>query len=441
MRYGHGALRKRIALFGLAFLLFTGDAFSFAAWRAAENFPVDAEESEGYAAQADSPTGENGLPEKPGKDGATDAPPEEPPVYIPPGDVLPQVTARSAVVMDVLTGEVLYQRCMDERRYPASTTKIMSLITALEAGGVSFDDAVTVSAAAADMEGSTMWLERGQKCRFEDLLYGMMLVSGNDAAAAVAEHVSGSVPAFAKRMTEKAREIGAEHTRFSNSCGLHDPGHYTTAYDLALITAYGYQNPAFRKIVSTKERRVPLVKPPFFQNLENENMLLWIYRGANGVKTGYTDKAGRCVVTAAERDGVQLVSVVLDGMYMWNDSIAMLDYGFRNIEAREVVTKGEKMTSVPVAGGANGVVTLSAKESLRLPVPHGDMSAYRREIKTPHSVEAPIRRGDRIGEAVYYYKGKKVASVELTAESTVGRDDSLLAGWSRLWQKILRWFS
>ena len=225
--------------------------------------------------------------------------PEEPPVYIPPGDALPQVTARSAVVMDVLTGEILYQRCMDERRYPASTTKIMTLITALEAGNVSFDDAVKISGAAADTEGSTMWLERGERHRLEELLYGMMLVSGNDAAVAVAEHVAGSVPAFAKRMTEKAREIGAEHTRFTNSCGLHDPRHYTTAHDLAMIAAYGLQNPTFRKIVSTKERRVPMVKPPFFQNLENENMLLWIYPGANGVKTGYTDAAGRCVVTAA----------------------------------------------------------------------------------------------------------------------------------------------
>ena len=146
----------------------------------------------------------------------------------------------------------------------------------------------------------------------------MMLVSGNDAAVAVAEHAAGSVPEFARRMTEKARAIGAEHTQFTNSCGLHDPRHFTTAYDLALITVYGYKNPAFRQIVSTKERRVPLMKPPFFQNLENENMLLWIYPGANGVKTGYTDAAGRCVVTAAERDGVQLVSVVLDAVYMWN---------------------------------------------------------------------------------------------------------------------------
>lgn len=438
MRYGHRALRRKTAFLCLAFLLFAGAAPSFAAMETevADEEPAIREEREFFQGESDDP-----LAGERKKDPAAGGEPEEPPVYIPPGDALPKVTARSAVVIDALTGEVLYQRCMNDRRFPASTTKIMTLITALETKGVRMDDAVTISVAAADTEGSTMWLERGERHRLEELLYGMMLVSGNDAAVAIAEHIAGNVPAFAERMTEKAHTIGAEHTRFTNSCGLHDPRHYTTAHDLAIITAYGFKNPTFRNIVSTKERRVPMAKPPFFQNLENENMLLWIYRGANGVKTGYTDAAGRCVVTAAERDGVQLISVVLDGAYMWNDSIAMLDYGFRNIESRVFVKKGEKLASVPVAGGERATVELAAKETLRLPVPHGDMSAYRREIKAPRSVEAPVRRGDRIGEAVYYYRDKPVASVALTAESAVGRENSFFAGLSRLWHKISTLFS
>ena len=366
---------------------------------------------------------------------------EEPPVFIPPGDALPNVTARSAVVIDALTGEILYQRCMDERRYPASTTKIMTLIMALESERFGLSDAVTISDAAANMEGSTMWLESGERYRMEDLLYGMMLVSGNDAAVAVAEHIAGNVSAFAKRMTEKAREIGAENTCFVNSCGLHDPRHYTTAHDLAKIAAYGYKNDTFRKIVSTKERRVPLIKSPFVRELENENMLLWIYPGANGVKTGYTDAAGRCVVTAAERNGVQLISVVLDSIYMWNDSIAMLDYGFRHIEAREFVRKGEKLVSVAVSSGEQGSVSLVAEKEIRLPVPGGDASAYRREIKVPQSLEAPVRRGEKVGEVVYYYRGEKVASVALTAESNVGRDNSFFSSLSRLWHSLVSLFS
>ena len=412
---------------GLFFLM---GRSGLAAWESDEGFasPFRAEEENVTTAAKEEGT----TPEKE---------PEEPPVYIPPGDALPQVTARSAVVMDVLTSEILYQRCMDDRRYPASTTKIMTLITALETKGVNPDDAVTISGGAADTEGSTMWLEQGERFRLEELLYGMMLVSGNDAAVAVAEHISGSVPAFAKRMTEKAREIGAQNTRFVNSCGLHHPLHYTTAHDLALITAYGYRNPAFRRIVATKEHHVPLLKPPFFRNLENENMLLWIYPGANGVKTGYTDAAGRCVVTAAERDGVQLVSVVLDGPYMWNDSIAMLDYGFRHIEGRDFEKKGETVAEIPVVGGDGESVKLAAEKTLRLPVPNGDESAYRRSVKAPRTVEAPVQRGDKIGEAVYYYRDKKVASVALIAESRVGRENSFFGGLSRFWHRITSLFS
>ncbi len=418
---------KRVLL-GVVVLLVLGVSTVFAEWEDVEEMdpPVQTE------------TDQTQTGEKKQQQGGEA---EDPPVYIPPGDTLPQVTARSAVVIDALTGEVLYQRMMDERRYPASTTKIMSLITALETNRGSLDDAVRISGKAADMEGSTMWLERGERYRLEDLLYGMMLVSGNDAATAVAEHVAGSVQAFAKRMTEKADEIGAKNTRFTNSCGLHNPLHYTTAHDLALITAYGYKNSTFRKIVSTKEWRVPLMKPPFHRNLENENMLLWIYQGANGVKTGYTDDAGRCVVTAAERDGVQLIAVVLDGAYMWNDSIAMLDYGFRHIESRELVKKGEKLATVAVAGGEEQTVALVAEKELRLPVPNGDASAYRREIKAPRSLEAPVRRGEKIGEAVYYYKGKKVASVPLKAESHVGRENSFLGGLARFWHRITSLFT
>ena len=406
-------MRKTTVLLGIFFLLVFGFSPAFAELEDGGETPPSVQTEEG----------------------------QDPPVYIPPGDALPHVTARSAVVIDALTGEVLYQRMMDERRYPASTTKIMSLITALEADRVSLDDSVKISGTAADMEGSTMWLERGERYRLEDLLYGMMLVSGNDAATAVAEHVAGSVQAFAGRMTEKARQIGADHTRFTNSCGLHNPLHYTTAHDLALITAYGYKNSTFRKIVSTKERRVPLMKPPFYRELENENMLLWIYPGANGVKTGYTDASGRCVVTAAERDGVQLIAVVLDGAYMWNDSIAMLDYGFRHIEAREFVKKGEKLATVAVAGGEEPTVALVAEKELRLPVPNGDASAYRREIKAPRSLEAPVRRGEKAGEAVYYYKGQKIASVLLKAESHVGKENSFLGGLARFWHKITSLFA
>ena len=175
--------------------------------------------------------------------------PDIPGLVISPDDPLQNLTARSAVVIDAASGQVIYERNKDERRFPASTTKIMTLIVALEQG--SLDDMVSVSDNASRTEGSTIWLEPGEKMRMLDLLYGMMLVSGNDATVAVAEHVAGSVDAFARRMTAKAHEIGAVNTSFVNSSGLPDDRHYTTAHDLALIAAYGYKNPMFEQRYET----------------------------------------------------------------------------------------------------------------------------------------------------------------------------------------------
>lgn len=273
------------------------------------------------------------VPVRHGKIATTeDNPNSEDYSIVPVGDALPKVTARSAVVMEAKTGRVLYQRNMNDLRYPASTTKMMTLIVALE--NADLDEVVTTSENAYDTEGSTMWLEVGEKLTMEQMLYGIMLVSGNDATIAVAEHIAGSVPKFANMMTNKAHDIGAKNTFFKNPNGLPDPEHFTTAYDLALIAAYGYNDPMFEKIVSTKETFVPWGINDYDRTLTNENQLLWIYDGANGVKTGYTDAAGRCLVSAARRNGVLLIAVVLDALYMWDDSIAMLDYGFQQMNVK-----------------------------------------------------------------------------------------------------------
>ena len=272
--------------------------------------------------------------------------PDIPGLVISPDDPLQNLTARSAVVIDAASGQVIYERNKDERRFPASTTKIMTLILALEHSNM--DDMVTVSSNAAGTEGSTLWLEAGEKIRMGDLLYGMMMHSGNDATVAVAEHIAGSVDKFAAMMTAKAHEIGAVNTNFANANGLPRDDHYTTAYDLAKITAYGYRVPGFEQIVSTKEIDFDWVKDPS-HHLRNENQMLWLYRGANGVKTGYTDAAGRCLVSGAKKDGLQLVAVVLDSVYMWNDSIKLLDYGFAHVEPDTIVKEGDTVGYANVA--------------------------------------------------------------------------------------------
>ena len=333
--------------------------------------------------------------------------------------LVPDLTAKSAIVMEASTGKILYQKDVDSLRYPASTTKIMTLLVALENGNL--DDMVTVSANAAQTEGSSLWLEPGERMKLSDLLYGMMLVSGNDATVAVAEHIAGSVDAFAKLMTAKAHEIGAVHTSFVNSSGLPDPNHYTTARDLALIAAYGYKNPMFRQIVSTKEKQVPWAAKNYNRELFNENRMLWLYDGGNGVKTGYTDAAGRCLVSAANRNGVQLVSVVLDSEFMWNDSIALLDYGFPQVQPVDVLKKGEVVKTVEVVSGKKSSLDLKADAPIRIPVVDGERSKFKTIVEVPNQVSASIHQGDPVGRVKIMYEDREVAAANLVAAESIDK--------------------
>ena len=359
------------------------------------------------------------------------APQETPKVdglVLSPDDALPRVTARSAVVMEARTGRVLYERNMNNRQFPASTTKIMTLIIALEKGNL--DDIVKVGSHAEGTEGSTLWLEEGDEITLRELLYGMMLHSGNDATVAIAEHIAGSVDAFARLMTEKAHAIGAKDTNFVNANGLPDDAHYTTAHDLALIAAYGYTLPEFEDIVSTKEITFPWVKDDTHR-LRNENQMLWLYEGGNGVKTGYTDAAGRCLVSAAKRDGLQLVSVVLDSNWMWNDSILLLDYGFSKVDRATIVKKHAQVGTVAVTGSRSRRLGVQTKDEIVLPAIDG-VAGYEQSIDLPHTVKAPVKKGDVVGTLHITYEGREVAKTDLVAMQNAERKSFFLTVWNGL---------
>ena len=361
------------------------------------------------------------------------APKETPKVdglVLDPNDALPNVTARSAVVLEARTGRVLYERNMDERRFPASTTKIMTLIVALEHGNL--DDVVTVGHHAAGTEGSTLWLEEGDRITLRELLYGMMMHSGNDATVAIAEHIAGSVDKFARLMTDKAHKLGAKDTNFVNANGLPDDAHYTTAHDMALIAAYGYSLPEFEDIVSTKEITFPWVKDDTHR-LRNENQMLWLYEGGNGVKTGYTDAAGRCLVAGAKRDGIQLVSVVLDSNWMWNDSILLLDYGFSKIDRTTVVREGTQVGTVAVTGGRTRRIGVRVKETIVLPTVDG-AAGYEQQVDLPRDVKAPVKKGDVVGTLRVLYEGKEVAKTDLVAMQDAERKSFFLTLWKNITQ-------
>ena len=336
---------------------------------------------------------------------------------VPPGDALPNVTATSAIVIEASTGHVIYSRNAEQVMFPASTTKMMTLIMALESGRL--DEIVTVGPNADGAEGSTLWLNSGEHIPLRELLYGMIMVSGNDGAIAIAEHLDGTVSNFAAHMTKRAAELGATHTQFVNPHGLPSDNHYTTAHDLAILAAHGYKLPEFEQIITTKEISFGWIHD-FPKIYHSENQMLWLYRGANGVKTGYTDKAGRCLVSAAKRDGIQIIAVVLDSEYMWNDSILLLDYGFQNVKFEKLVKSGEIVKNIPVMSGRKKSVKVQTTSEIVMPI-FGNEEPYEVVYDLPKFLNAPVEDGQKVGEVRIMYGDKEAASSNIIATSGVER--------------------
>ncbi|MEG6585681.1 D-alanyl-D-alanine carboxypeptidase family protein [Dendrosporobacter sp. 1207_IL3150] len=342
-----------------------------------------------------------------------------------------ELTAKSAIVMDARTGKVLYAKDAEEKRYPASTTKMMTLIVALEHGNL--EDLVTASSNASSTEGSSLWLSPGEQLKMLDMLYGIMLISGNDATVAVAEHISGSLDNFAKLMTQKAHAIGAKNTNFTNSSGLPDPNHITTAHDLAKIAAYGYKNPLFTEIISTEKKIIPWPGKDHDRELYNENKMLWLVEGGNGVKTGYTEAAGRCLVSGAKRNGIQLVAVVLDSDHMWEDSVALLEYGFKNIKPVTVFNKGDILKTVKVLEGKTDTIKLVTNESMVIPISIDGSDQFETVIEAPNKIEAPVKAGQKIGVVHVKYNNTEIAKVDLLAADNVEQRSFFGSVWGSVW--------
>ena len=325
------------------------------------------------------------------------------------------LSAKSAILIVASTGEVLYEKNAQAQQYPASTTKMMTIITALEDGNL--NDMVTTSANAANTEGSSMYLRAAERLRLLDMLYGVALVSGNDAAVAVAEHLDGSVDRFAKRMTAKAHAIGAVRTNFRNPSGLPDPKHYSTAYDLARIAAYGYKNPRFAEIVGATYKKI--VTSQKQETYYNENKLLNLYDGANGVKTGYTDAAGLCLVSAAKRGNTQLIAVVLDADFMWQDSMALLNYGFNHLGEKTVVKAGTVVDTVRIRYGQSGVAQAVIRDDIVVPVSRSSRDALQIIVDVAKNIYAPVAAGQSVGVVKVLYHNREVAASELILTESI----------------------
>jgi len=345
----------------------------------------------------------------------------------------PSTSARGSVLMEMNTGRVLYAKNPHEKMPMASTTKIMTAILALERGNLS--DIVTVSRNASGVEGSSIYLAVGEQLTLEQLLYGLMLSSGNDAAVAIAEHIGGSVEKFVEMMNQKAKEIGARNTHFMNPHGLHHQDHYTTAYDLALISAYAMKNPKFVEIVSTKYYKIPWPGHAWDRVLKNKNALLWDYEGANGIKTGYTKISRRCLASAALRDNMQLICIVLDCQPWFDDSMAILDYGFKEYKAHEVLSAGDRLGTIPVKNGFEKQVEILIKENVILPIREGEQQKINVELQCPPQLKAPIKAGDKVGYVKVSLGNELEITKELYAASSVEENSFR----SNLWKILRSW--
>lgn len=252
----------------------------------------------------------------------------------------------SEIVMEKTSNRILYGSNIHEKKYMASTTKILTALVIIE--NCNLDEIVTVGAKTVGIEGSSIYLEAGEKLSVKDLLYGLMLRSGNDCAETLAVHCSGSIEKFASLMNETAAKIGATESNFVNPHGLHNDNHYTTAYDLALISCYAIRNATFKEIVSTQKTRIPFSTRNTERVLVNKNKMLKDFEGATGIKTGFTKKAGRCLVSSCERNGMELVSVVLNCGPMFERSETILQNGFNEYEMCNIVGSENIIDFIPV---------------------------------------------------------------------------------------------
>lgn len=326
------------------------------------------------------------------------------------------VSAKSYALVEQSTGRMIAGQNTDTRLPMASTTKIMTGLIACESG--KFDTVYTVPEEAVIVEGSSMGLKAGEKITLRDLTYGLLLESGNDAANTIAYCVSGSIPEFIKKMNAKAQELGLKNTHFITPSGLDDKEHYTTALDLARLGACAMKNKDFAKIVSTYKTRVTYSGIKDGRVLVNHNELLKTYDGAIGIKTGFTKKSGRCLVSCAQKNGVTLVAATLHSPDDWNDHKELLNYGFSILKSYPLFSACPKIDE-KVTGGREKHVSCTYNRSLSASLKDGEINRVKMEIKMPKSVRAPVNTGQKIGEILFTLDGIPVAKTDVVSAASI----------------------
>lgn len=326
-------------------------------------------------------------------------------------------SAKSYALVEMKTGRVLASQNADLRMPMASTTKIMTGLIACESGR--FDTVFTVPEEAIKVEGSSMGLQAGEKITLRDLTYGLLLESGNDAANTIAYCLEGSIPKFAEKMNERAEKLGLENTHFVNPSGLDNIEHYTTSLDLARLGAYAMQNKDFAKIVSTYKAKITYNGAQNGRTLCNHNELLKMYEGAIGIKTGFTKKSGRCLVSCAQRDGITLIAATLKCPDDWNVHKTLLDYGFGQLKSCKLFTSAPQI-SAQIVGGTVNSVKCTYSTDLNAGLKSDEMSRVKMQINMRKFYYAPVKANQKMGEIVFTLDGGVLAKTDIIANESAG---------------------
>lgn len=323
------------------------------------------------------------------------------------------INAKAYILMDFKSGRIFKEKNSDEKRAMASTTKIMTAIIALENGELS--SKVKVSNKAASVTGSSFGLKGGEEISLENMLYGLLLCSGNDAAVAIAEHIGGSVENFVILMNAKAIEIGALNTHYNNPHGLDEPNHFSTAKDLAQIACYALKIPQFKKIVSTREKTIK--DGNFHKTIYNTNKLLWSFLGVNGIKTGYTGKAGKCLVSSLVKNKHHFIAVILGANDHFYTSEMLLNYGLNNYDYIKIINKQKSYVTLSIKRGIEDRINLVSTSDVSIPVSKSEFVTLKPLV--PSVVRAPVLKNEILGELQIFIDDKYLASVPLQASDNI----------------------
>lgn len=358
-------------------------------------------------------------------------------------DMPADISAEACIVMLADTHEVLFEKNAQKQLSMASTTKIMTSLLALESGMPKKE--ITVTDEMVRVEGTSIGLLPGDTVSVQTLVAGMLLESGNDAANVTAYAVAGGIAPFLEQMNEHARILGMQNTCFETVSGLDSENHYSTAYDMALLGSAAIQNPAFRAICSQTQMRVSYGNPPYARTFSNHNRLLKSYDGVFGIKTGFTKKSGRCLVSAAERDGVTLVAVTLNAPNDWADHKKLFDYGFSVVQKKQAVSPAQ-LPQIPVVGGTATFVPTQAVGDCSVPIGNDALQVTAKVYIQPF-LYAPVRAGDCVGSIVLCVNGESVCTRSLIAAQSVNANVSVSDGAEEnentetLWEKFKAYFN